>query len=126
MPISRAASGSSDVARKARPSLVYLMNRASPPSTAIAVSSVMSGIQPMLIVSLILIVAVFERADVEALRVGGVLLEQRVLDDDAEAERGDDLKRRIDADDAIEHEALQDVTDHQCAGHDDRRAWSAD
>ena len=65
-----------------------------------------------------------EAADVEALRVGRVLLEQRVLDDDAETERGHDLERRVDADDLVEHEPLQDVADDQRTGQ--RRSRSVD
>jgi hypothetical protein len=59
MPISRAASGSSEVARNARPSLVRFRNSASDPSTTTAVRKVSSGSHPIPIVSLTLMLDVF-------------------------------------------------------------------
>ncbi len=69
----------------------------------------MSGSHPMLIVSLILMLDVLMDADVEPASVGRVVRVEHVLDDDRQPERGDDLKRRIDADDPVEHEPLQQI-----------------
>ena len=55
MPIRRAASGSSEVARNARPIFVRLRNNASAPSTPTPQRNVMSGSHPIEIWSLIVI-----------------------------------------------------------------------
>ena len=82
MPISRAASASSDVARNARPSGCACSEQRQRAEHHDRRENVISGIQPMPIVVVDLDRRRLQRAHVETLRVGGVLLEQRVLDDD--------------------------------------------
>ena len=60
-------------------------------------------------------------ADVEPLLVGAVALQQGVLDDDRQAERGHDGIGRIDADEPVEHDPLEDHADEERPGEDDHQ-----
>ena len=120
MPTSPTVSGSSAVARIARPSGVRDRNNWRPPSTTIAVAKINAervadvdvvGQRPGI---------VGERSDKgrERARVGAELLEQQVVDDDRQAERAEDRHQKTGARAALQHGALQRPADRRHRRHE--------